>query len=174
MREESDCDGMTLRQAQDVMGILCADRPGMWLEMMRRKFCMGRKCEECRLKPANAGTGRSTYGDCMHGAIMNAIAVIKEEASKINAPNAIKRYVVTYVEYGDSVDGKARVAGIYRTHDEAYAAMKEAAESYRRDLGLDKIEIFSNSASVGDTDECGCEYSIDEVSVYLYGDEAEC
>ena len=80
---------------------------------------------------------------------------------------SIKRWVVTYVEYGDSVDGMARVLGHYPTPKEAHDAMKRAAERYKEDLCLDFIEIYRNSASVGHSDECGCEYRIDEVDIPL-------
>ena len=80
---------------------------------------------------------------------------------------SIKRWVVTYVEYGDSVDGKARVLGIYLTPVEAHKAMKNAAEQYKKDLCLDFLKVYRESASVGHTDECGCEYSMEEVDIPL-------
>ena len=90
------------------------------------------------------------------------------------AIGCIKRYVVTFVEYGDSVDGKARVLGLYRTHAEALCEMHLAAKRYYEDLGLDRCDILKiDSASVGSTDECGCEYRIDEVEIPVYEGEIE-
>ena len=85
----------------------------------------------------------------------------------------ITRHVVTAVEYGDTVDGKARILGMYATHDEAKEAMCEFAKNYYVDLGLDMISIKGGTASVGSTDECGCEYRIDEVEIPVYLGELE-
>lgn len=78
-------------------------------------------------------------------------------------------WCVTYVEYGDSVDGKARVLNLFNTKEEAQAAMKEAAEGYLKDCGLE-VRVFSYSASVGSTDEVGCEYGIEKVKAPDEGD----
>lgn len=83
----------------------------------------------------------------------------------------IKRWVVVFVEYGDSVDGKGRILGHYRTKEDAQTDMVNAAKKYMEDLALEDIEIHGDSASVGSTDECGCEYSIDEVDIPLYDGE---
>lgn len=81
---------------------------------------------------------------------------------------SIKRWAVTYVEYGDSVDGKARILGFYNSPKEAHDAMKVAATQYKKDLCLrGKVAVYRDSASVGDTAECGCEYSIEMVVIPL-------
>lgn len=85
----------------------------------------------------------------------------------------ITRHVVTAVEYGDSVDGKARILGVYATPEEAHEVMSEAAKNYYVDLDLDVISIKGGTASVGSTDECGCEYRIDEVKIPVYLGELE-
>ena len=76
-----------------------------------------------------------------------------------------KLWVVTFVEYGDSVDGKARVLGLFDAKDKAHAAMEKAATQYRDDLELSDLGVFDYTASVGATDECRCEFRMDEVSV---------
>lgn len=73
-------------------------------------------------------------------------------------------WCVTYVEYGDSVDGKARVMGLFNSKGEAHMRMKEDAEGYMKDLGLE-VKVYEDSASVGDTDEVGCEYRIEKVKI---------
>ena len=84
----------------------------------------------------------------------------------------IKRFAVTYVEYGDSVDGKARILGLYRTHAEALCEMHLDAKRYHDELGLDRCDFQDmDTASVGSTDECGCEYRIEEVSIPVYEGE---
>lgn len=84
----------------------------------------------------------------------------------------IERFAVTYVEYGDSVDGKARILGLYMTHAEALCEMHIAAKRYYEDFGLDRCDILKyDSASVGSTDECGCEYRIDKVEIPVFEGE---
>lgn len=73
-------------------------------------------------------------------------------------------WCVTYVEYGDSVDGKARVMGLFNSKEEAHLRMKEDAEGYMRDLGFE-VRVYDDSASVGDTDEVGCEYRIEKIKI---------
>ena len=86
----------------------------------------------------------------------------------------ILRFAVTYVEYGDSVDGKARILGLYRTHAEALCEMHIAAKQYCKDLDLDRCDILKiDSASVGSTDECGCEYRIDKVVIPVFSGELQ-
>lgn len=75
----------------------------------------------------------------------------------------VHMWAVVFVEYGDSVDGKGRVMGLYRTKEDAKTDMVNAAHKYMEDLALEDIEIHGDSASVGSTDECGCEYSIQEL-----------
>lgn len=82
-------------------------------------------------------------------------------------PLSIRRWIVTYVEYGDSVDGKARILGVYMDPEAAYNAMRDDANRYKNELCLDHIEVFDDSASVGETDECGCEYRIDMFDIEL-------
>ena len=85
----------------------------------------------------------------------------------------ITRLVVAFTEYGDSVDGKPRVLDAYESMEKAQSEMEKAAFGYRDALGLDEIKISNGSASVGSTDECGCEYRIDEVEIPVYEGEME-
>ena len=86
----------------------------------------------------------------------------------MNKDLSIKRWAVTFVEYGDSVDGKARILGLYNSPKEAHDAMKGAAKQYKKDLHLrGKVAIYLQSASVGDTAECGCEYAMETVVIPL-------
>lgn len=83
----------------------------------------------------------------------------------------IKRFAVTFVEYGDSVDGKARILGIYEDRKFAVVEMHTDAMRYYKEFDLDRIEMFNDSASVGSTDECGCEWRVDEVEIPVYEGE---
>ena len=73
-------------------------------------------------------------------------------------------WCVTFVEYGDSVDGKARVMGLFKSKEEAHLRMKENAEGYMKNLGLE-VKVYEDSASVGSADEVGCEYRIEKVKI---------
>ena len=84
----------------------------------------------------------------------------------------IKRFIVSFVEYGDNVDGKARILGAYCSDAEARRNMHLAADQYKKDLLLDEIEKYDDSASVGDY-ECGCEYRIDEIPIVVYYEDVE-
>ena len=83
----------------------------------------------------------------------------------------VHRWAVVFVEYGDSVDGKGRILGMYPSLEDAVHEMGKAAENYKVGLCLDDIEYHGKSVSVGSTDECGCEYSIEEIDVPLYDGE---
>ena len=85
----------------------------------------------------------------------------------MNKGLSIKRWAVTYVECSDCVYGNATVLGLYGTPSEAHKAMRNAAENYKQDLGLDFLKVYRSSASVGRIDECGCVYSIQEVDIPL-------
>ena len=71
-------------------------------------------------------------------------------------------WAVVYVEYGESVDGRGRVLGLYPSNSQAEAAMGEAARDYAQAFGLEYRDgpCF---ASVGDRDDIGCEYQIQRV-----------
>ena len=83
----------------------------------------------------------------------------------------IERYIVTFVEYGDSVDWKARILDVFDTKKEAIAEMHASARKYKDDLLLEELELFDDSASVGEVGECGCEYRIDKVKIPVYAGE---
>lgn len=90
-------------------------------------------------------------------------AILEKACSALEAKFR-ELWCVTYVEYGDSVDGKARVMGIFNSKEEAHLRMKEDAEGYMKDLGLE-VKVYEDSASVGDTNEVGCEYRIEKVKI---------
>ena len=83
-------------------------------------------------------------------------------------------WAVVYVEYGESVDGRGRVLGLYPSNSQAEAAMAAAARLYAQEFGLEYRDgpCF---ASVGDRDDIGCEYQIQRVCFAMpkVGDEEE-
>lgn len=104
----------------------------------------------------------------------NQMAEQKISAADILAEvGKIKRFVVTAVEYGDSVDGKGSVVGVFSTKEYAKIYMDGDAQSYYSEGGFDKIELYADSASVGSTDECGCEWKIQEIEIPVYKNELD-
>lgn len=86
-----------------------------------------------------------------------------------------KRYVVSFVDYNDTADGKARIADLFKTEDEARAwvvdDMKHWLENNRGevkfDVDYDKMSIVSNDYN----EDIGCEWNVHEVDVDTYGVE---
>lgn len=85
----------------------------------------------------------------------------------------ITRFIVTFVEYGDCVDCRARILNVFDTRKEAVAEMQAAARKYNDDLCLDALKLYDDSASVGDVGAWGCEYRIDEVKIPVYAGELD-
>lgn len=85
----------------------------------------------------------------------------------------IKRFAVTAVDYGDSVDGKGRVIGVYPHLTIARLEMREDAMQYYRNGGYDRIELKPDGASVGSTDESWCEWKIQKIEIPVYKEDLE-
>lgn len=91
----------------------------------------------------------------------------------------IRRYILTVVDYGDTCDGKARVLGMFKTHQEAYDKMDADARDKAAEIYEDAEDAKSGTviswwdASVGDTATCGYEYKIEEVEVEVDMEEVE-
>lgn len=86
----------------------------------------------------------------------------------------IVRYVMTCVEYGEDVDGKARVCGVFNTPDEAHIAMENEVAYWRDNAYLDVNCIWANDASVGNRNECGFEWKIEPVEITVQASELAC
>lgn len=69
----------------------------------------------------------------------------------------MKVYVVTYIDSGETCDGKPRCAGVYKTRQEAEAYVKSDIESYS-DMGYD-VDYDSMSC-----EEAQCEWNIEEIN----------
>lgn len=87
---------------------------------------------------------------------------------RLDEVGRLKRFAVTAVEYGDSVDGKGSVIGVYSHRDTAVFEMHQDAKQYYRNGGFDRIELKPDGASVGSTDECGCEWKVQEIEIQVY------
>lgn len=76
----------------------------------------------------------------------------------------ITKYVVTYIEYGDSVDGRPRALGIYDMKEEAEKAIKEDMETYAESLGMFYEEDWCVWASPEEKWVNGCAWNISEIA----------
>ena len=79
-----------------------------------------------------------------------------------------KVFVVIYCDYGDSCDGKPRVHGIYKTHDEAVKQVMLDMDTYISNLEDDEYEEDRNQFSVNvNVGSSGCEWNIEECEIDL-------
>lgn len=75
------------------------------------------------------------------------------------------KHVVTYIEYGDGVDGRPRALGIYDTREEAEKAIEEDMETYgMNNFGIYYIEDWCVWSSPRDKWKNGCAWNINEVA----------
>ena len=80
-----------------------------------------------------------------------------------------KRWIVTAVDYGDDVDGKARVLAACKTEDEAKAFVRNDIEEWLDNhAGQDVKADFSDmSTEFTDYFGHGCEWNIEPIDVPL-------
>ena len=76
----------------------------------------------------------------------------------------ITKYVVTYIEYGDSVDGRSRALGIYDTREEAEKAIQEDMKTYAESLESSYEEDWCVWGSPDDKWKYGCAWNISEIA----------
>ena len=78
----------------------------------------------------------------------------------------MKRWIVTYVDRGETCDGKARVLTVCVTKDEARNEVRADIEKWADDRAGDNVVVDFDkmSASYRDRDE-GCEWNVTEVKV---------
>lgn len=80
-----------------------------------------------------------------------------------------KRYVVSFVDYNDSCDGKARISGLFKTEEEARAWVVDDMKQWldnnsgevKFDVDYDKMSIASDDYN----EDIGCEWNVHEVDV---------
>ena len=81
----------------------------------------------------------------------------------------IKLWIATYVENGETCDGKARVLSICKTKEEAEALVHSDIEKWRNDHADEGVEVDFNKMSAWydyDTSD-GCEWNIEEREVEI-------
>ena len=77
-----------------------------------------------------------------------------------------KLWIATYVDHGETCDGKARTLKTYATKEEAQNEVRADIEKWADDRAGENVEVDFDkmSASYRDRDE-GCEWNIEEVEV---------
>ena len=80
-----------------------------------------------------------------------------------------KLWIATYVDRGETSDGKARVLDICKSKEEAEAVVRNDIEKWADDHAGEGIEVDFDKMSATydyDTDD-GCEWNIEEVSMNI-------
>jgi len=79
----------------------------------------------------------------------------------------IKLWIATYVDYGETCDGKARVLDICKSKEEAQAAVRNDIEKWADDRAGENVYVDFDAMAAGynDTADNGCEWNIEERTV---------
>lgn len=78
-----------------------------------------------------------------------------------------KAYIVTAVDYGDSVDGKARTIGVFFDRKTAEAAKVADIRGYRKGIAKEPTAYNEGKGWCYHDDHTGCEWNIEEVNIPL-------
>lgn len=73
------------------------------------------------------------------------------------------KYVVTYIEYGDSVDGRARALGLYDLKEDAERAIEDDMATYAETLDDPFIDDWAVWSCEKEAWENGCAWNITEL-----------
>lgn len=76
----------------------------------------------------------------------------------------MKVWIATYVDSGETCDGKPRVLGVYSSKEEAQADVRADIKRWIGDLGDDEVEV-SLGRMYARRGACGCEWNIEEAEV---------
>ena len=85
-------------------------------------------------------------------------------------------YVATYVDYGDSCDGKARTIGVFQTEELAKESVKKDMATYidamvKEGRDISSLKIDANGMSIYKDDYCGCEWNVEDIGMEITTDE---
>lgn len=78
-----------------------------------------------------------------------------------------KAYIVTAVDYGDSVDGKARTIGVFFDRDKAQKALNEDMNTYIGYFESQGQIVTETELAVWHDDNHGCEWNIEDKEVEI-------
>ena len=76
----------------------------------------------------------------------------------------VKLWIATYVDHGETCDGKARVLDVCKSKEEAEAAVRNDIEKWADDHAAENIYVDFDAMAAGyngNADE-GCEWNIEE------------
>lgn len=78
-----------------------------------------------------------------------------------------KAYIVTAVDYGDSVDGKARTIGVFFDRDEAQKDLNEDMNTYKRHLESLGKKFTEDDLAVWYGEHYGCEWNVEDKEIRI-------
>ena len=78
-----------------------------------------------------------------------------------------KAYIVTAVDYGETVDGKARTIGVFFDREKAQAALDADMDGYLERYKKDGIEAKEEDLAVWHDNNNGCEWNVEDVDVAI-------
>lgn len=77
------------------------------------------------------------------------------------------KYIVTYVDYGDSVDGRPRRLGVFDTREKAIKELKADMKTYAKSLDSEEVFMDYDGWGVWADEEMkfqlGCAWNITEI-----------
>lgn len=78
----------------------------------------------------------------------------------------VKLWIATYVDRGETCDGKARVLGVYDSKEEAVMVIRNDIEHWADDHAGDDIEVdFDQMRAYYIGNDVGCEWNVEECEV---------
>ena len=79
----------------------------------------------------------------------------------------MKAYIVTAVDYGDNVDGKARVLGVFFNNEDAEKCKVADIRVYRNAIAKEPVAYNEVMGWCYHDDHTGCEWNIEEKDVCI-------
>ena len=81
----------------------------------------------------------------------------------------MKKWVVTFVDYGETCDGKARTPKICNSKEEAQAWVRNDMEAWADKYAGEDITVnFDGMSACFNDDSCqGCEWNVEEVDINI-------
>ena len=76
----------------------------------------------------------------------------------------VKLWIATYVDVGETCDGKPRVLEVCKSKEEAVAAVRNDIEKWADDHAAENVYVDFDAMAVGykDSTDNGCEWNIEE------------
>ena len=78
-----------------------------------------------------------------------------------------KAYIVTAVDYGDSVDGKARTIGVFFDKKKAEEELAKDMDTYKGFFKTERRDIIERHWAIWHDDRHGCEWNIEDKEIRI-------